>query len=194
MNRLALLLITLLLFTFMSVQAEAAAPILPTAKTKVIVLPIINSSQLSDDWVVQHIQETLSKRFSSDKYEYTDPTDVSSFLRDTGFAAGFGALPDKTTTTGLTNHFAADGFLGLEITRIAYTTKRMSLTDPTGNEQVVVIITANIYDAKTNNFRSYNSRKTFTKELGPFTPYEKDETVTAGLDLCIQDILPKVDF
>ena len=193
MNRLALLLITLLLFTFPAVRAETTA-VIPAAKMKVIVLPIINSSQISDDWVVQHIQDALSHRFSMTQYDYPDPEEVNSFLRDDGYVAGFGALPDKATITGLTRHLAADGFLGLEITRAAYTTTNMSLTVHTGKEEASVIINASIYDARTGHYQSYSAKQTVTNERGPFTPYEKDETIAAGLDRCLQDILTKVDF
>jgi len=194
MNRIALLLISFLLFSFPAVRANAAASVISDAKMKVIVLPIINSSQLSDDWVVQHIQDALTQRFTLKQYDYPNSAEVNSFLRDNGYVAGFGALPDKKTITGLTSRFAADGFLGLEIARVAYSTTNMSITVHTGKEEATVIINASIYDAKTDHYSSYSSQQTITNKRGPFTPYEKDETVTAGLDRCIQDILSKVDF
>jgi len=188
MKRLALIFIALLLFTVYAPRTESAA------KNALILLPVVNSSQVSDDWVAKHVQDSLNKRFPADKYTFPDTQDVNAFLRDRGFVAGFGALPDRKTVEGLSGRFTSASFLALEITRAAYKTTNMSLTVHTGKEQVMVIINAVIYDAATGKFQSYNSRQTAAKELGPFTPYEQEDTITAGLDMCIRDILSKVTF
>lgn len=128
------------------------------------------------------------------KYSYADSRQVADFLRDNGFVYGFGQMPDNQATVKLAHHFAADAILGLKIVRIAYKTSEAKITALYGKEQVTVIIEAVIYNSQNGNFLAYSSCKNFEKKLNLFTPYEKEDTIAAGLDLCLNDILGKVTF
>ena len=181
--------IFLVILSALPFQSSAAAP-----KAKLIVLPIVNSSQVLDDWVVEHLDATLKERFPAKDYEYINTEEVASILRDNGYVSGFGTLPDKTTAVKLARRFNADGFVALDITRILYSTTNSKITELTGKEQVFVFMDAHIYNAKKNTYLEHSSRKNIEKKLGPFTPFERETTITAGLDLCLGDILTKVDF
>ena len=193
MKKLLSFFVLLILITGVHFGAAHAAAT-PAPQALIVVLPVINSSADSDAWILQHVQSILSSRFPLAKYRYADSGQVADFLRNSDYVAGFGQLPDKETTEKLARHFGADAVIGLKIVRLAYQTSNAKITAIYGKEQVTSIIEAAIYSAKDGDFLAYTSRKTVDKKLGLFTPYEKEETITAGLDLCLDDILGKVAF
>ncbi|MDR3591301.1 MAG: hypothetical protein P4N41_16730 [Negativicutes bacterium] len=183
-----------LLLAFTAVPLAGLQVAQASAAMTVALLPIINSSAVGDDWIVRHVQSSLDSRLPRSKYRFTDPTLTADLLRDNGYVAGFGQLPDKQTVIKLTRGLKADALIGLKIARVAYQTHDMKLTEPYGKEQVTTIIEAVIYSAADGSYQTYTARKAIDKEVGPFTPYEKEDLITAGLDQCMAEILAKISF